>query len=483
MDETLPGIWQSAVTAIRASIGPADAMLLDRVQPLDNVDGTVLVVAPNDLVRRIIENRIGDKLTHALSQELGSPARIAVTVDPDGQSQRPEDGVDVPPVGAAVPGPAVMDDAVEELLPPAPVQDSPTIIPAPDTAPVSSADLNPAYTFDTFVPGPSNRFAHAAALAVAESPAGSYNPLFIYGGSGLGKTHLLHAIGHYAPTLNPNLRVLYVSSEKFTNDFIYAIREKRGNEQFQNRYREVDILLIDDIQFIQGKKETMEEFFHTFNALQNAGKQIVLTSDVPPNELTGLEERLISRFASGLVVDVQPPALETRIAILQKKAEADGAEINHDVLEYIATRVTTNIRELEGALIRVTAYANLTKEPVELPVTELVLKDIIPDDENTEITPPLIMAQTAAYFGISVDELLSSNRARHLVRPRHIAMYLCRELTDLPLKKIAEAFGRRDHTTVINANNNIKDGMPEDRDMFNQVSELTNRIKNAAREQ
>ncbi|OLL13806.1 chromosomal replication initiator protein DnaA [Actinomyces oris] len=352
------------------------------------------------------------------------------------------------------------------------------------TAAHDVSQLNPRYTFDTYVTGSSNRFAHATALAVAEAPARAYNPLFIYGGSGLGKTHLLHAIGHYAQTLNPGIRVKYVNSEVFVSDFIACVRDGNQDdgrmEGFKRRYREVDILLVDDIQFLQGKESTLEEFFHTFNSLHSSGKQVVLTSDQPPKALGGLDERLRSRFEWGLLADVQPPDLETRIAILSRKGTAEGLDLPLDVLEYIASRITTNIRELEGALIRVTAFASLNKQPVDQTLAEMVLKDIISDPEGQEITTSLIMAQTADYFGITIDDLCSANRSRTMVSARHIAMYLCRELTDLSLPKIGREFGGRDHTTVMSADKKIRTLMAERRSTFNQVTELTSRIKQAA---
>ena len=345
----------------------------------------------------------------------------------------------------------------------------------------SSARLNPKYVFDSFVIGQSNRFAHAAAFAVAETPAKAYNPLFIYGESGLGKTHLLHAIGHYAKRLYPQVRVRYVNSEEFTNDFINSVRDDEGSS-FKEIYRNVDMLLIDDIQFLAGKEHTQEEFFHTFNALHNHEKQIVITSDMPPKQLTGFAERMRSRFEWGLITDVQPPELETRIAILRKKATSEGMDAPDDVLEYIASHISTNIRELEGALIRVTAFASLNKQSVDLPLAELVLKDLITDDGAQEITAASILAQTAVYFDISLEELKSKSRTRTLVTARQIAMYLLRELTDMSLPKIGQELGGRDHTTVMHADRKIRTLMAERRQIFNQVTELTNRIKQQQRE-
>lgn len=353
--------------------------------------------------------------------------------------------------------------------------------PAPATGPGEpTARLNPKYLFDTFVIGASNRFAHAAAVAVAEAPAKAYNPLFIYGESGLGKTHLLHAIGHYARSLYPGTRVRYVSSEEFTNEFINSIRDGKA-DAFRKRYRDMDILLVDDIQFLASKESTQEEFFHTFNTLHNANKQIVLSSDRPPKQLITLEDRLRNRFEWGLITDVQPPELETRIAILRKKAVQERLNAPPEVLEFIASRISRNIRELEGALIRVTAFANLNRQPVDLGLTEIVLKDLIPggEDATPEITAPAIMAATADYFGLTVDDLCGSSRSRVLVTARQIAMYLCRELTDLSLPKIGGQFGGRDHTTVMHADRKIRALMAERRSIYNQVTELTNRIKNA----
>ena len=346
--------------------------------------------------------------------------------------------------------------------------------------PAEPARLNPKYAFETFVIGASNRFAHAAAVAVAEAPAKAYNPLFIYGESGLGKTHLLHAIGHYAQHLFAGARVRYVSSEEFTNDFINSIRDSRA-ETFRRRYRDVDILLVDDIQFLEHKEGTQEEFFHTFNTLHNANKQIVISSDRPPKQLSTLEDRLRTRFEWGLITDVQPPDLETRIAILRKKAAQDRLAAPPDVLEFIASKISRNIRELEGALIRVTAFASLNRQTVDLSLAEVVLKDLIPADGGPEITGATIMAATAEYFGLTMEDLCGSSRSRVLVTARQIAMYLCRELTDLSLPKIGQMFGGRDHTTVIHADRKIRAQMPERRATYNQVAELTNRIKTRSR--
>jgi chromosomal replication initiator protein len=340
--------------------------------------------------------------------------------------------------------------------------------------------LNPKYSFDDFVIGSSNRFAHAAANAVAEAPAKSYNPLFIYGGAGLGKTHLLHAIGHYVRNLYPRLRVRYITTEQFTNEFINAIRDDRITT-FQRTYRQADVLLIDDIQFLEQKERTQEEFFHTFNALHNAEKQIVISSDRPPKQIAQLEDRLRSRFEWGLMTDVQPPDLETRIAILRKKAETDRLGVSPEVLELIASKVQSNIRELEGALIRVSAFASLQRSSADSAMAEMVLKDLFPDDREQEVSVQLIMDEVADYFSLTVEDLCSPSRSRQLVTARQIAMYLTRELTDLSLPRIGKAFGGRDHTTVMHAKQKIARLMQERRAIYDQVQELTNRIKTRAR--
>ncbi|ATG56374.1 chromosomal replication initiator protein DnaA [Brachybacterium ginsengisoli] len=363
--------------------------------------------------------------------------------------------------------------------------------PAPRRRPSAAGDgtivedsrLNSKYTFDTFVIGSSNRFAQAAASAVSETPAKAYNPLFIYGGSGLGKTHLLHAVGHYAQSLYPDVVVRYVNSEEFTNEFINSVQSGQFGkaQEFQRRYRDIDILLIDDIQFLQRAPETMEAFFHTFNTLYNSDKQIVITSDLPPKELGGFEDRMRSRFEMGLMTDVQPPDLETRIAILRKKvAQENTGEVPHDVLEYIASHIATNIRELEGALIRVQALHSLSRQPMDVTLAESVLKDLLSHDDGAQITASTIIAQTATYFGLSVEEIVGTGRSRRLVSARQIGMYLCRELTDMPLIRIGEEFGGRDHTTVMHANKKISELMKERRAIFNQVTELTARIKSSS---
>lgn len=341
--------------------------------------------------------------------------------------------------------------------------------------PEEAFHLNELYRFDSFVIGQSNSFAHAAAVAVAESPAKSYNPLFIYGDSGLGKTHLLHAIGHYAMELFQGLRVRYVSSEDFTNDFINSIANNQG-PQFQQRYRSVDILLVDDIQFLKGKSETQEAFFHTFNSLVGQNKQIVITSDVAPAQLKGFEERMLSRFSSGLTTDIQVPDLETRIAILRKKCQRENIVVDPEILELIASKLNSNIRELEGSLNRVRAYASLNDQPIDLHVAQTVLKDIVSLDEN-EILPTDIVGVVANYFNLSVDDLYGQSRIQDIAFARQIAMYLCRDLTPLSLPKIGQLFGGRDHSTVIYAHKKITQLIAERRSVYNQVAELTSKLK------
>ncbi len=478
-DEQLAHVWAHALSQLDSSpdITPRQLAFVKLAQPLGLLDGTMLLAVGNDLTKEYLETRVRSEVTEALSTALGREARFAITVDPD---LAPLDNPATPATSAPQRGSStesLTSDPQDYMAGASPLDQEPVrMSTARRTPPTEPARLNPKYLFETFVIGSSNRFAHAAAVAVAEAPAKAYNPLFIYGDSGLGKTHLLHAIGHYAQNLYPSVRVRYVNSEEFTNDFINSIGEGRAGA-FQRRYREVDVLLIDDIQFLQGKEQTMEEFFHTFNTLHNASKQIVLTSDLPPKQLNGFEDRMRSRFEWGLITDVQPPDLETRIAILRKKAGSERLQAPHDVLEYIASKISSNIRELEGALIRVTAFANLNRQQVDLSLAEIVLKDLITDDQTAEITATAVIGQTAAYFGLSIDDLCGSSRSRVLVTARQIAMYLCRELTDLSLPKIGQAFGGRDHTTVMHANRKIRELMAERRSIYNQVTELTNRIK------
>jgi chromosomal replication initiator protein len=452
------------------SIRPQQKAWIGLTRPLGLVEDTALLAAPNDFAKDYLENRLRPLIAAVLSEELGRDIRVAVTVQsPDEQAGSLLD----PELD-----PADDDDwAADQPLAVAP---APVIYRPKHSDDDRAARLNPKYTFDTFVIGSSNRFTHAAAVAVAEAPARAYNPLFIYGDSGLGKTHLLHAIGHYARRLQPGLRTRYVSSEEFTNDFINSVRDDKM-QAFQSRYRSVDVLLIDDIQFLERAERTQEEFFHTFNTLHNANKQIVISSDKSPRQLNSLEDRLRTRFEWGLISDVQAPDLETRIAILRKKAAQEGMSPPPDVLEFIASKIQSNIRELEGALIRVTAFASLNRQSVELGLAEMVLKDLVGENDAPEINAATIMAVTAEYFAISIDDLVGSSRSRVLVGARQMAMYLCRELTDLSLPKIGEKFGNRDHTTVMHAERKIRAQMAEKLTVYNQITELTSRIKVRAR--
>jgi chromosomal replication initiator protein len=464
---------------------------------------TAIVAVPDDFTRKRLEGRLRGELEDALSDRFGHDVQLAVTVDASlraelgHQSTSSAGSYDTfkaaPDFDRPREDPAPADTLADRQVamstnplvdaPMAPLggQDLGANQAGPSATRTGESRLNPKYTFETFVIGSSNRFPHAAAVAVSEAPGRSYNPLLVYGESGLGKTHLLHAIGHYVRTIYAGSKVRYVSSEEFTNEFINAIRDDR-QDRFKRKYRDIDVLLIDDIQFLEGKTQTQEEFFHTFNTLHNANKQIVLTSDRPPKRLEALEDRLRNRFEWGLITDVQPPDLETRIAILRKKAAMDRLTAPSDVLEFIASKIQTNIRELEGALIRVTAFANLNRQDVDMTLAEIVLKDLIPEGGEPEITASLIIAQTAAYFGLSIDELTGPSRGRHLVMARQIAMYLCRELTGLSLPKIGAQFGNRDHTTVMYAERKINQLLGERRAVFNQVSELTNRVKMQARQ-
>ncbi len=465
---TLASAWSLLVNDLPAS----HRAWLSASRPVTLHESTAIVAVPDDFTRSQLENRLRPRLEDGLSRSLGRTVRLAVTVDPtlgDDDDLMESD----PDLIASKTNPIAANAAA--------MTPSPTAAATTSTG-AREARLNPKYVFETFVIGSSNRFAHAAAVAVAEAPGKAYNPLLIYGESGLGKTHLLHAIGHYVRSLFSGARVRYVSSEEFTNDFINAIRDDRA-AGFHSRYRDVDVLLIDDIQFLEGKIQTQEEFFHTFNTLHNANKQLVITSDRPPKRLAALEDRLRNRFEWGLITDVQPPDLETRIAILRKKAATERLTAPPDVLEFIASKIQTNIRELEGALIRVTAFASLNRQAVDLTLAEIVLKDLIPEGGEPEITAALIIAQTAAYFGLSIDDLCGISRSRVLVTARQIAMYLCRELTDLSLPKIGQQFGGRDHTTVMHADRKIRQLMAERRSVYNQVRELTNRIKQQARSQ
>ncbi|CAN7144478.1 MULTISPECIES: chromosomal replication initiator protein DnaA [Micrococcaceae] len=462
---TVGSSWRRVVSLLEQDhrVSPRQRGFVILAQAQGLIGSTLLVAVPNELTREVLQTQVKEALDDALHNVFSDDIRCAIDVDTDlvPLHTEPEPAVEL----------SLATDPTVELKP------QPML---PSTS-HEFGRLNPKYVFDTFVIGSSNRFAHAAAVAVAEAPAKAYNPLFIYGDSGLGKTHLLHAIGHYARRLYSGIRVRYVNSEEFTNDFINSIRDDEGTS-FKTTYRNVDVLLIDDIQFLAGKDRTLEEFFHTFNALHNNNKQVVITSDQPPKLLAGFEDRMKSRFEWGLLTDIQPPELETRIAILRKKALSEGLSAPDDALEYIASKISSNIRELEGALIRVTAFASLNRQPVDVALAEMVLKDLITDDGAQEITSAQILTQTADYFKLSMEELCSKSRTRTLVTARQIAMYLCRELTDMSLPKIGQELGGRDHTTVIHADRKIRELMAERRVIYNQVTELTNRIKQQQRD-
>ncbi len=530
-DDRLAPVWRAVVTDLTPSLSSQQRAWLTLTEPVGLLGSTALLAVPTDFAKEAIERNLREPITIALSGHLNQPISLAVTVNetmPDigdaGQAGGP------PPPGSADTDPSPgggrrtvtgaaestgngfgrgvgeafgagfgdrspidrtvgdmretddFDDEDEEAETLATVVEIwPTYTGRRDLAPPnpSQTRLNEKYTFDSFVIGASNRFAHAAAVAVAEAPAVAYNPLFVWGDSGLGKTHLLHGIGHYAQRLFPGMRVRYVSSEEFTNDFINSLRDDR-KVAFQRRYRDVDVLLVDDIQFLEGKEGTQEEFFHTFNTLYNANKQIVISSDRPPKRLETLEDRMRTRFEWGLTTDIQPPELETRIAILRKKAALDRMQAPDDVLEFIASRIERNIRELEGALIRVTAFASLNKQQVDLSLAQIVLRDLIRDPVANDIDAATIMAVTAEYFAVTLEELCGPVKTKQIASARQIAMYLCREMTDLTLPKIGQTFGR-DHTTVMHAAKKIRSEMAERRQTYDHVQELTARVRDRVR--
>ncbi|WP_144790621.1 chromosomal replication initiator protein DnaA [Corynebacterium singulare] len=507
---------------------------LQLVEPIMIGDGYALIAAPHENAKNVIETELGEHISRTLSQHMGRPCSLAVTITaqqaaPEQQAPQPSEAAQEAapqrPVQTEAPqhgmghqteptyqqpqrpaqrpaqqsaqpqqrpinwdstySPASLDELAQHYTeqqasgPAGYPEASGPRIPREEPAhnPNREKSLNPKHTFENFVIGSSNRFANGAAVAVAENPARAYNPLFIWGGSGLGKTHLLHAAGNYAQVLHPGLRVKYVSSEEFTNDYINSLRDDR-QESFKRRYRNLDILMVDDIQFLEGKESTQEEFFHTFNALHQANKQIILSSDRPPKQLTTLEDRLRTRFEGGLITDIQPPDLETRIAILMKKAAADGTDVDRSVLELIASRFESSIRELEGALIRVSAYSSLVNEPISMEMAEIALHDLAPDSADRQITAAAIMEVTADYFNIDVDTLRGSGKKRAVAHARQLAMYLCRELTELSLPKIGDQFGGKDHTTVIYADRKIRKEMTENRNTYDEIQALTQRVKN-----
>ncbi len=453
-------IWSELVERLQADerVTPQLQGFLSLVVPAGVMSGVLYLDVPNDLTAAQINKRLRIPLMEALSG-IGDEVTSYRTVVNHELADQPTAPIAV--ADFAAPEPVRLESSPMEQPSPTPIR--------------HESRLNPKYTFDNFVIGQSNRFAHAAAVAVAEAPAKAYNPLFIYGDSGLGKTHLLHAIGDYAQSLYTGVKVRYVSSEEFTNDFINSIANNRG-AAFQARYREVDILLIDDIQFLQGRAETQEAFFHTFNTLHDHNKQVVITSDVAPKLLTGFEDRMRSRFEWGLITDVQAPDLETRIAILRKKAQSEALHIPDEVLEYIATVVSSNIRELEGALIRVSAFASLNRSALDISLAQTVLRDIVDTAEDNVISPTDIITATAGYFKLTVDDLYGSSRSQQIATARQIAMYLCRERTNLSLPKIGQLFGNRDHTTVMYAYKKISELMKERRSIYNQVTEITTQL-------
>ncbi len=442
MDSNLENLWNETLQIIKVELTEVSFNTwLKTIEPISIENNQIILAAPNEFTKGILEGRYLNLIKNAIKQVSNKDYNIHFII----------------------PGEKLSNDTIK-------TQKITTI----DTH--QRSQLNPKYTFDTFVIGNSNRFAHAASLAVAEAPAQAYNPLFIYGGVGLGKTHLMHAIAHYVLNQNARSKVVYVSSEKFTNELINSIRDDR-NDEFRNKYRNVDVLLIDDIQFIAGKERTQEEFFHTFNALHEANKQIIISSDRPPKEIPTLEDRLRSRFEWGLIADIQPPDLETRIAILKKKASVENINVPNDVMLYIATKIQSNIRELEGALIRIVAYSSLTNKEVTVELAEEALKDIISNNKPREITVDLIKKIVVKHYDIKLEDFDSKKRTRSIAFPRQIAMYLTRELTDLSLPKIGDEFGGRDHTTVIHACDKISNEIDKDEKFNEKINDIIKEIK------
>jgi chromosomal replication initiator protein len=447
MDGGLKELWESALNILKTELTEVSFNTwIKSAIPLSSTNGILKLGVPNNFTKEILETRYKDLILNALKAISSQKYTIEIAI-------ASEESVDLDE--SKVSKARKSSVTVSEDVP---------------------ATLNPKYTFDSFVIGNSNRFAHAASLAVAESPAKAYNPLFIYGGVGLGKTHLMHAIGHYILQNNPRSKVVYVSSEKFTNELINSIKDDK-NVEFRNKYRNVDVLLIDDIQFIAGKERTQEEFFHTFNALHDANKQIILSSDRPPKEIPTLEDRLRSRFEWGLIADIQPPDFETRIAILKKKADVENLNVSNDVMTYIATRIKSNIRELEGALIRIVAYSSLTNKEITVDLASEALKDIISSKQGKQLTIALIIDAVSEYFNLRVEDFKSQRRTRNVAYPRQIAMYLCRKLTDTSLPKIGEEFGGRDHTTVIHAHDKITEGLKTDEGLQEAINTITKKLQ------
>lgn len=445
MDAQLKELWEKTLNIIKGELTEVSFNTwIKSAVPISYNNEVIKLGVPNDFTKEILDTRYKDLLINAMNLISSKRYKIEFCIISEETAE-------------------VQSRAATEIKKTVQVSDE------------MSATLNPKYKFDSFVIGNSNRFAHAASLAVAESPAKAYNPLFIYGGVGLGKTHLMHAIGHYILQNNPKAKVVYVSSEKFTNELINSIKDDK-NVEFRNKYRNVDVLLIDDVQFIAGKERTQEEFFHTFNALHEANKQIILSSDRPPKEIPTLEDRLRSRFEWGLTADIQAPDFETRIAILKKKADVENLTIPNEVMVYIASKIKSNIRELEGALIRIVAYSSLTNREVSVDLATEALKDIISNKQTKHITIELIQDVVASYFNLRIDDFKSQRRTRNVAYPRQIAMYLCRKLTDMSLPKIGEEFGGRDHTTVIHAYEKISEGLKSDEVLQNTVNDITKKV-------
>lgn len=448
MDAQLKDLWEKTLNILKSELSDVSYNTwIKSCEPTSIVNDVIKLRVPNDFTREILETRYKTLILNAIKIISSKKYNIDFAITTDDSTEEDEKNT------ANNEPKADKIKANDEML----------------------SILNPKYTFDSFVIGNSNRFAHAASLAVAESPARAYNPLFIYGGVGLGKTHLMHAIGHYILKNNPKAKVVYVSSEKFTNELINSIKDDT-NVEFRNKYRNVDVLLIDDIQFIAGKERTQEEFFHTFNALHEANKQIILSSDRPPKEIPTLEDRLRSRFEWGLIADIQAPDFETRIAILKKKADVENLNVPNEVMVYIATKIKSNIRELEGALIRIVAYSSLTNREISVDLATEALKDIISNKQNKQITIDIIQDTVANYYNLRVEDFKSQRRTRNVAYPRQIAMYLCRKLTDMSLPKIGEEFGGRDHTTVIHAYEKISDALKKDETLQSAINDITKKM-------
>jgi len=464
----LQAVWAQILDSMKEQLAPSAFNWLNPIQPLSLSDSELVLGTQTEMAKEWIAGHYQTFIEDAVSEVLGAQKNITFTVVAE------ETPAETTPVVAS--SRSKKDNPNQGSLFSEGDNSSETAAETHIVAPGDNSSLNPKYTFDTFVTGKSNNFAHAAAMAVADKPGKTYNPFFMYGGVGLGKTHLMHAIGNRVLKNHPDMRVLYVSSEQFTNEIIQAIQQGTS-DKFRQKYRNIDVLLIDDIQFISGKTSTQEEFFHTFNTLYDAQKQVILSSDRPPREVERLEERLRSRFEWGLTTDIQAPDLETRIAILKTKAQSDHYSVPDDVLVYIASRIDSNIRELEGALTKVAAYASLTKRPMNTDLVAEALKDILPSGKTKEITMDVIQEIVASYFKIKVEDLQSKKRTRTIAYPRQIAMYLCRSLTDTSLPQIGQFFGGRDHTTVIHAFEKVSQEKESDSNLNSILNELIERIQ------